>query len=760
MTDVRPRTAYQATRIAEITTWTVLAVDAIALTTVNLRYPDVLQTAVTIALSVFFLAVLSWLTTAIVAQRARRKSLTILLLAVLLWASGSAILNATAKPDLTKFPSPGEWLFLGSYVGLAAYLLTDHSHRISRTLTTWLEATVICGATGCLAGTLLLSPVATEYSRNGVALLLALLYPLIDIALGLLVVAQVALRGREDLRQSIALVIAFALFTYADVHFVGDLDSGVYDSSVINDTCYGIAFALIASSACRVRSSTPSTLPRRQHPAVLLSAGVIALLVLALRPTGSVGKYLVIVALITLTAVGGRLVVALRDANRAAEAFALSRSDDLTQLPNRRAVLALMEERLDSHQPLSLMILDLDGFKDVNDTLGHPAGDTVLQLIAHRMRAALAPEIMIARLGGDEFATVMPTSDPIDAMEAAQAVLRAVHQPLTVDGVALVIDASIGITVRSSRDTISTQLLRRADVAMYQAKVTRSGALLYDAHYDDFSREKLQIAEELRKGIQYGQLRLWYQPQIDAGTRRVSGLEALVRWQHPRDGLLSPVTFLPAARRAGLMSALSAEVVRIAIEDLKRWRASGLDPQVAINCAPPELMSGAFLPTLYAAMREANVPARSIVIEVTEDSFINEPERAREVLQDIRRHGLQISIDDYGTGFSSLSYLRDLPVQELKIDRSFITGIRNDPRSRMIVASTLQMAQALELRTVAEGVEDSATAAELVAMGVDVMQGYYLARPMQADQVEAWLGDWVSFADIGIAPSPDESGSL
>jgi EAL domain-containing protein (putative c-di-GMP-specific phosphodiesterase class I) len=296
--------------------------------------------------------------------------------------------------------------------------------------------------------------------------------------------------------------------------------------------------------------------------------------------------------------------------------------------------------------------------------------------------------------------------------------------------------------VRDPADDSSTDLLRRADVAMYQAKQARSGALLYDAHRDDFSRRKLQLADDLRRGIPNGQLVLWYQPQIDAATQQVKGVEALVRWKHPEHGLLSPIEFLPAARRAGLMLQVSQAVLELAIADMRRWTAKGIDLRVAINCAPPELLNGMFLPKLFQACDDGTIPPDRMVIEVTEDSFLAEPERARTILSAIRDHRLEVAIDDYGTGFSSLSYLRDLPVQELKMDRSFISALRTDPRSRMIVASTLQMAQALGLRMVAEGVEDAATMAELVQMGVDLLQGYHLARPMPADELELWFARW------------------
>jgi EAL domain-containing protein (putative c-di-GMP-specific phosphodiesterase class I) len=262
---------------------------------------------------------------------------------------------------------------------------------------------------------------------------------------------------------------------------------------------------------------------------------------------------------------------------------------------------------------------------------------------------------------------------------------------------------------------------------------------VYDPISDDFSRERLSLGDELRRAVDEGQLVLWYQPQIDAATHQVCGLEALVRWNHPQHGLMNPAQFLPVARRSGLMQALSEEVGRLAVRDLTRWQAQGLSPRVALNCAPPELMSEIFVPRLSAMLAEAGIGPDRIVIEVTEDSFLAEPERARSVLLDVRARGFQVSIDDYGTGFSSLSYLRDLPIQELKMDRSFVSTMCADERSRMIVASTFQMAMALGLRTVAEGVEDAATTAALVALGVDVLQGYHLSRPIPPEQVPAFV---------------------
>jgi diguanylate cyclase len=372
----------------------------------------------------------------------------------------------------------------------------------------------------------------------------------------------------------------------------------------------------------------------------------------------------------------------------------------------------------------------------------------VLRFVAVRMREAVASDVMVARLGGDEFAVLLRSNDEIELMEIAQQILAELGKPVVVDGIEICPSGSVGIAVVSDRDREDSEVLRRADVAMYQAKGSRTGAALYDAHLDEFSRSRLLLAEDLRKGIAEDQIEVWYQPQVDAATMQIHALEALVRWRHPTEGVLSPVAFLPAARRGALMGALSDKIADLAVRDLQRLLEAGLDLRVAINCAPPELLSQTFLPRLYASLDDWDVPADHLVLEVTEDSFLADPQRARSILLDLRSHGIQVSIDDYGTGFSSLTYLRDLPVQELKIDRSLVRDVANDERTRMIVASTVQLAHALDMRTVAEGVEEAVDFAQLVAMGIDVLQGYHIARPMPASDVEQWVRDWTTTATL------------
>jgi diguanylate cyclase (GGDEF)-like protein len=735
--------------------WVVIAVSATA--HVVLSSTDSASHSVLIwSMTLFFLVILIRNAVAIRAFPERRNALVLLLIALALWSVGAMLVNATKSSDLTHFPAPGEFFFLAAYLSMAGFLVLDAARRSARGVNAWLDLLVICGGTACLASSLVLVPASTSFGKTGLALLLALLYPLIDLTLAVIVVAQVVLRARTDARHATMLCLGFLCLAYADAQFVINSSSNDYNFSAVADVAWGAAFALIVSSACRQGTTALRAVPRTQGPAILLIASTIALVVLIFRSQHGIGPYLVAPAVITLLAAGLRLVRAVREANSAAEAFALSRTDDLTLLPNRRAARTRLDEDIAAKTSVALLLLDLDAFKEINDTLGHAAGDIVLQMTALQIGETLPADVLLARVGGDEYAIVVNNCDELSLFETANRVIDALSQPLLVDGIEIAPSGSIGIAVHAESDAGSTELFRRADVAMYQAKLTGQRAVLYDPHNDDFSRTRLQLAEELRKGISDGQLRLHYQPQIAAATQQVCGVEALLRWEHPTQGRLGPLSFLPAARRAGLMLMLSEEVARMAAVDVHRWRLAGLDMRVAINCAPPELLSGLFVPRLYDVLAAHGVSTRQIVVELTEDSFVAEPERAREIISDMRDRGLQIGIDDYGTGYSSLSYLRDLPVHELKIDRSFVASMQSDPRSHMIVASTLQMARALGLRTVAEGVEDAPTAADLVALGVDVLQGYHLSRPMPAEEIEGWVRNWKSIADLSDnGPSPE-----
>ncbi|MCD9196806.1 putative bifunctional diguanylate cyclase/phosphodiesterase [Aeromicrobium wangtongii] len=730
-----------AQRIVAPLPWAVMLVGILVdeiLQSTGQHTPTVLLTA----LAIFFPLLVLQTALAAAIHPKRRLALVLLIAALSTWALGSILVNAARVDQEATFPGNGEWLFLVSYLGMAGYLLRDVDRRQARPARSWLDIVIICGGTASLACLLVVTPVQAASHQEGVSLLLALIYPLADMILALLVLGQSLLQTRTDRRKSLMIGGAFLLLGVADSALALQGSASTYDFGNVSYALWGASFSLLVAAACRPPQSVIRAVPKSADTPVLMGAGVVALIVLTLRPDDTLAYYMLPPSILTLVAVGARLVLALRDANRANDAFALSQTDDLTKLPNRRAVRAWLSTELAARNPLALMLLDLDGFKDINDSLGHRAGDTVLRLVAVRMTEGVDAHARVARLGGDEFAIIMDTTDEIVLMETAHHVLRELAKPLLVEDIEITPAGSIGVTVAGPEDDDGSEVLRRADVAMYQAKNAGLGVALYDSQLDDFTRSRLQMAEELRKAIADGQIEVWYQPQLDAATMQVCGLEALVRWRHPIQGVISPVSFLPAARRAGLMGQLSEVVAKQAVEDFDARRRAGLDVAVAINCAPPELLGPTFLPRLYAAIEKWDIPVDRLVLEVTEDTFLDDPQHTREVLLELRSHGVQVAIDDYGTGFSSLTYLRNLPVQELKIDRALIANVASDARSRMIVASTIQLAHALEMRIVAEGVENAADLVALVAMGIDTVQGYHLARPMPADQVERWVRDW------------------
>jgi diguanylate cyclase (GGDEF)-like protein len=716
----------------------------------SLRLPQVTSSAsvpstVSVAVvAVLFLGLLGRVGLAARRSPQRAVALTALASGLVLWSAGSAVLNSATQPDAVAFPAPGEWLFLAAYLGFSAYLVLDGS-RSSAASSAWLDAVIVVGGTACVALVVLVTPLAGRLGDDDVPLLVALLYPLLDAMLLSLLVGQVVLGQRPFDRGSVTLAGAFVVLAVADASLVAGVGSGSYQYGPVLDLTWCLGFLLLVEAALRPREAADARDPDRDSVAgssapVLLAAGV-ALVTLLLTQTAGARLLLDIPAIITLLAVGLRLVLALRQARRMNDALRLAHTDDLTGMPNRRALNDRLAAECEEDGPLALILLDLDGFKDINDTLGHAAGDAALKAIGRRVMTAFPGRPLAVRLGGDEFAILVSDDDALRLVDHALRLRDAIRQPVRVDGLEVCLDASMGISIRDGDGDGPgvKDLLRQADVAMYQAKRSRVGALLYDAGRDDFSRERLRIAEELRRGIDLGEIVVWYQPKVAAGTGAPHGVEALVRWCHPTEGMLSPGVFMPAARRAGLMPELTRSVLRQVVQDVVAWRQSGWSIQVSVNVAPAELLAPSVMDYLFTMVSAAQLPEGSLVVEVTEDSFLADPARAREVIAAIRREGLEVSIDDYGTGFSSLSYLRDLPLQELKIDRSFVTDLLTNPRNHMIVSMTNGLGKGLGLRTVAEGVESAEVAELLHSLGVDVLQGYHFARPMPVHELLAWM---------------------
>jgi diguanylate cyclase (GGDEF)-like protein len=418
-----------------------------------------------------------------------------------------------------------------------------------------------------------------------------------------------------------------------------------------------------------------------------------------------------------------------------------ARHDALTGLSNREALhddLATALGGLGDGDRAAVLLVDLDRFKEVNDSLGHDAGDELLREIAARL-ADVADGALVSRLGGDEFAVVVPRTNPHEALAIGHAMRRAIEAPWSIRDIPISVDASIGIALAPEDGSDVSQLIRRADVAMYAAKRARAGVLRYDAATDRNDVGKLALMTELRVAVEREELDIHYQPIVDAHTGMLEKVEALVRWQHPTKGLLAPASFMPLAEHTRLVIGLNRFVLGEAVRQCRIWRGDGIDVGVTVNVTVLDLLERTFASDVAETLRGAAFPASALTIEITEGALVQEPDRARRTLERLRGLGVKIAIDDFGTGYSSLSYLKDLPVDVLKIDRAFINDVPASHTSIAIIAAAIELAHRLDLEVVAEGVETEAQFECLEALGCDLIQGYVVSRPVPAAELTTLL---------------------
>jgi diguanylate cyclase (GGDEF)-like protein/PAS domain S-box-containing protein len=437
--------------------------------------------------------------------------------------------------------------------------------------------------------------------------------------------------------------------------------------------------------------------------------------------------------------------------------------DGLTGLPNRSLLRMRLQQALAAQsaddQSVALLLLDLDRFKEVNDTLGHQVGDALLQETASRLQGAVRTSDLVARLGGDEFAIVLHGANAAGATHMAETLVRVLQAPFVLEGQPLVVDASIGIAIAPEHGQDADTMVRCADVAMYEAKRGGTRVALYCAANDQHSPDRLALLGELQHAIDHDELLLHYQPKLDLRDGRLVGVEALVRWEHPERGFLPPSEFIPLVEQTGLIYPLSRWVLGAALQQQRAWRDVGIEVPVAVNLSR-RIVHDLELPDMVAgALARWFLPADSLVLEITESSLMADPLRADENLRQLHALGVQISIDDFGTGYSSLASLKNLTVDELKIDQSFVQAMATDTSSRAIVRAAIDLADALNLRVVAEGVEDRATWDVLAGLGCDVAQGYFVCRPIAAAELEAWVAE-VSPSWLAIAASTQLEDTL
>jgi diguanylate cyclase (GGDEF)-like protein/excisionase family DNA binding protein len=459
-----------------------------------------------------------------------------------------------------------------------------------------------------------------------------------------------------------------------------------------------------------------------------------------------------------LQIIGAQAAVALSNAKRSEELERQSRTDVLTGLPNRALFIERVEQALARrarlHNRIAVLFLDLDGFKVVNDSLGHAVGDQLLRAVGERLRRTIRASDMVARLGGDEFGVLIEdVRDAIEPVRAAERIGEALRAPMRLESRLVSIRASVGVVVDSGEAAGADELLRDADVAMYQAKAQgRAGYAVFEPAMHTAQVRRLELEGELRVAIERGEFALRYQPIVDLGTGQLAALEALLRWHHPVRGVISPLDFISLAEETGQIVPIGAWVLREACRQLARWRLDGVvsdEVRISINLSTRQLLDDRFLAEVETALAESNLAAERLVLEVTESVMLGEDSMAAAVLGVLRRQGVHVALDDFGTGYSSLGYLRALPADGIKIDRSFIDGLGSEREKALIVEAAIAFAHALELTVTAEGIETDLQMSQLRAMGCDLGQGFRLSPPLPGADLEALLRSGALLAGPG-----------
>ena len=505
-----------------------------------------------------------------------------------------------------------------------------------------------------------------------------------------------------------------------------------------------VAIAVSLSTGTRISDAVAGDLIRQSATESVL-IGLAPLAVLALE------RNAVLLALLVLP-----LLAVQRAARQAQISEHLAMHDALTGLPNRAKFYSRLTHAIasaDEGTRVALLLVDLDRFKEINDTLGHRYGDEVLRQVAQRLSERISGHGTVARLGGDEFAILMPHRRAEDvALELAAEVRRSLSAPLDAAGIRLDVGGSVGVATYPNDGHDVETLLQRADIAMYEAKSGRTGVQRYRREQDANNLIRLTLAGDLRRALDAGEISTEFQPKIDLRSNRVSGAEALVRWRHPQQGAIAPELFVGIAEQTGFIVAITMHVMQEAVRACSNWRRHGAQLTVAVNLSARALLEPELPETVMALCRAHDLPPQALVLEITESMVVADPERVLSTLTRLADHGVALSVDDFGTGYSSLEQLKLLPVTELKIDRGFVSGMRADRRDAAIVRSAIHLGQSLGLRVVAEGVETRQLHTQLASLECDEAQGFHYSPALPAAQLLGWAAE---YDGMGCAPSAD-----
>ena len=674
--------------------------------------------------------------------------------ALLSWSVGDVLLTFESLGGKTPpTPSWADLFYIGFYplaYVATVQLLRKAIGRLSRP--NWLDGVVAGLGAAAVCAAFAFSGI--EHAAGGSPLSAAtnLAYPVGDLLLLSLVIGgTVFLSGRGTTPW-------FLLAAGISLNVIGDtfnlFQNGILDSRVgsdLNSIAWPTSIVLMSMSVwLKPRTLDPMREQRTAGFMLPSVAAVAGLGVLVAGTVHTVTRVALGLATATLVVVGARLTLSARDLRvLTEERHRQAQTDELTGLGNRRHLLHVIDTYFaDFHDPwtaertLAFLYIDLNHFKEINDSFGHPAGDELLRQLGPRLIRAVPSTGSVFRLGGDELAVLLVDADVEAAADIAEQIIAEVVEPFYLQKMSASVGASIGIALAPQDATEGVGLMWSADTAMYRAKLGNVPYVFYDQGIDG-GEQQLNLVEELREAVEEGKFVLHYQPQLDLRTGEILAVEALIRWPHPRLGLVPPLKFIPLAEDAGLMQALTTWVLGEAMAQCAAWRSSGRLIAVSVNVTTTNLLEDGFTELVVDLLKKNGLPGEALVIEITETSIITDFARSKAVIEELRDHDIVVSIDDFGAGFTSLAYLSSLAVGELKLDRKFINGIGVDGKELdlELVRATIQLGHDMRLRVVAEGIEDVATLDLLSELGCDLAQGYYISRPMPADKLTFMSND-------------------
>jgi diguanylate cyclase len=632
------------------------------------------------------------------------------------------------------YPSPADALWLSFY--LMAYVAIVAAVRERMTefrLSAWLDGLIGGFGAAAVVVAFALGPVLSETSGKLSVVATNLAYPVADVLLVVFIVsAATALNFRSPTWWLLSL--GLVVFAVGDVIFLFQTSMGDYMEGGLLDITWPSGAVLLGLAA---RSAPVQVVPmvesgQRYVVAWVFAAGSVVVL--------TVGQYTkmptvaVILAVTAIAVASVRMFLTLREATVLAESRREARTDELTGLANRRAFTELLESELAAGTMSAVMIMDLDSFKEVNDSLGHDAGDDLLRWVSTRL-IDVFPLGRLARLGGDEFGVMIPIEHRDEAVVMARRAIAALQTPLQLGSTSVRVGASIGIALSPTHGRRRSELVRFADVAMYEAKRTRGSVVVFDPDRDPDSLDQLSRTNQLADAIVRREMELHYQPAIDVTTGRARGIEALVRWRQPDGTLLFPDSFVPLAERAGLIRQITRNTLHEAVSFHGRLSRTNPGLSLSVNVSGHDLGDDELPMFVYGLLERHSMPPSLLTLEITETALVADLARAHHSIGMLRDVGIRISVDDFGVGYSSMAQLIGFQVDELKIDKTFVTNLDSDSRMRAVVRSLIELGHALDLKVVAEGVESERTWQILDELGCDVAQGFHLSRPLLPTEV-------------------------